>query len=793
MRRYLVVAVSLLTALYVISCDNGTDKNCPDGYHWDDSTGQCEVDTSEPDNAQDLDIVKDDALIEDGDTVMPDQIIPDDDIYTGSCLYATPGGTIAFDIAVHTVTIGAITVGGAVNDTLVAGELWAENDATKSEFLVAALTPALAGESFGFPAGTYNFYYRGVKANPTDPTPTGIAIREKVAITGAKTLDIDLPLYELSGGVTKNGGAFPALTGTDATDTKVTLTAGTYSFEVPQSEFASFTRVVPKGNYAVTFTGHLSDGAPLFTAKALFDGTAIAVTGATSAPIDLVTTIVSGTATIEGVAVDTGVLALAKNPPMEAISVALIPDLGATKSYNIEVLSNEGIAYTVIYLSSLADYPYSFQKILKWPDLAPATTGAVILDFGTVHGTISLGTAGGTFPALTTCTAAEAQCSRGRLKATSFAGGTVILKDLGVSGDDYAYSGLLVRRQKYCNDEACSAPTYSPRAFALTFDSYFNDIEGMTDYLPFTATVRVNNVESFQFTDGGGNFTDDLTLDAVLAPVAVSGTVTFNGTAAAAAPGDMLFARDVDTQSEVPVIDLGALTGGAYSFNLPAGSYHVVYKGDNYLGYEQRGVIDTDLTVSSAAVTGKTLDIGTAKIQLDLTVNGGAPADFLTARPEVDHYDLSAANDKNALGASVIPVVEAQPYPYIQVLKSSAWDIYLNFYIKEGNDSSVFRFPVTQLDNVSGDTVAAADIDIVPFTGTLTANGADINGATAARGFIEVSGETRAKIYFPPAGTAAARFLLAPDEYGTPNPQMTLGDGFDFAQRVQTSCIYVGQ
>ncbi len=792
MRRYLVIAVSLLTALYFISCDDGNTEKCPDGYHWDDLTGQCEVDTSEPDNdGQDIDIVKDDGLIEDGDNVIPDEIIPDNDAYTGSCLYATEGGSITFDVALHTVTIGAITVGGAVNDTLVAGELWAENDQTKAEFMVAELAPALTGETFGFAEGNYNFYYRGAKANENDPANTGVLIQQKVAITGAKTLDIDLPLYELSGSVTKNGGAFPALTGTDATDTKVTLKNGTYSFDIPFSEFGAFTRAVPKGTYTATFTGRLAAGAPLFTVRALFEGTAIEVTGATSAPIDLTTVTVSGTAAIEGVAVDTGVLAIAPNPPMEPIAVALIPDLSSTKSYNVEVIGNTGVAYSVIYLTALADYPYSFQKVIAWSDLLPATTGTIALDFGLLHGTISLNTAGGTFPALTSCTAAEAQCFRGRLKATSFAGGTVILKNLGVSGDDYSYSGLMVRRQKLCDDEACANPTYSPRAFALTFESYFNDIEGMTNYLPFNIKVSVNSVDSFQFTDGGGGFVTDMTLDPVVKAVTVDGTVTFNGVAAAAAADELLFVRDTDTQSETPVVNLGDLVGGAYSFKIPAGSYNVIYKGDFYLGYEQRAVIDTSLAVSGDDITGKTLDIGTAKIQLDLTANGVPLADFIAAHPEIDHYDFSAANDKNTIGSAVIPAIVAQPLPYIQVLKSPSWDIYLNLYIKEGNDLSVFRFFAGQLLNVTLDAVAQADFDIVAFTGDLTANGANIAGATTARGFIEVSGDTRAKVYFPPTATAPARFLLTPDEYSTPNPQMTLDGGFDFVQKIQSPCIYV--
>ncbi|HOW52268.1 MAG TPA: hypothetical protein PLV42_09530 [bacterium] len=793
MRRYLVLAGCLFTLLYAGSCDSDSTGNCPVGYHWDDLTGQCEQDTSEPDNEKDIDIVKDDPLVEDADDIVTDEILPDADSYTGSCLYAVEGGSITFDVKIHALTIGAITVGGAADDTLVAGELWAENDDTKDEFKVADLTPALTGETFGLAEGTYNFFYRGAKANAADPSHTAVPMQEKVIIAAAKTLDIDLPLYELSGSVTKNGAAYPALTGTDATDTKLTIQSGTYSFEIPYSEFASFSRVMPKGNYTVSFTGRLAAGAPLFTGKALFGATAIALTGDTSAPIDLLTTTVSGTATVDGAAVDAGVLAIVKDPPLEPISVALIPDLSATKDYNVEVLSNTGITYVVVYLASLADYPYSFQKLVEWADLTPKTTGAVSLDFGLVQGTISLKTPGGPFPALTACTAAEAQCFRGRLKALSFSGGTVILKNLGVSGDDYTYEGLLVRRQKICDDDACANPTYTPRAFSLSFESYFNDIEGMTNYLPFSTKVAINGAETFQFTDGGGQFTDELTLDPVIAPVAVSGTVTFNGAAAAAAAGDMLFVRDVETQTETPVINLKDLAGGAYTFAVPAGSYHVVYKGGFYLGYEQRAVIDTDLTAAAADITAKTLDIGTAKIALGITVNGESLADYLTAHPEIDHYDLSAANDKNTIGSAVIPVVEAQPDPYIQVLKSPSWDLYLNLYVKEGSESSVFRSLVAQLVNVSTDTTAEKELAVVAFTGDLTANGAAVTGAATARGFIEISGDTRAKVFFPASGTQAARFLLSPGEYGTPNPQLTLDGGFDLMQKITAPCIFVEQ
>jgi len=356
----------------------------------------------------------------------------------------------------------------------------------------------------------------------------------------------------------------------------VTLQSGSYAFEIPYAEFASFTRTLPLGTYTATFSGNLSEGAPVFYGKVLFGNTALAVDGATSAPVDIVTAAVSGSVAVDGAAVDEGVLAIVKDPPLEPIATALVADLGAGKNYDVEVIANEGVAYTVIYLADAADYPYSMLRIAQWGDLAPAVTGGVTLDLGRVHGTLSLGAAGTPFPALTSCQPSEAQCTRGKLKATSMASGTVILKDLGASGDDHAYSALLVRRQKVCEDIDCTTFKYTAQPFSLIFESYFNDVAGMINYLPFATKVSVNGNDSFQFVSGS-DFTTDMQLDIVVAPTAVSGTVTFDGAAVSGATGDMLFVRDTTTQAETPVVNLSSLSGGVFSFRAPAGSYHVVY------------------------------------------------------------------------------------------------------------------------------------------------------------------------------------------------------------------------
>ncbi len=775
--------------LFVIACGGGGHK-CPEGYHWDDSTGQCEIDTNIPDEEQDHDIIRDDAAMPDEDVSDEDTLIPDADQYTGPCLFAEEGGLIVFDITLHTITFGPITVGGVSNDSLVKGELWAQDETTKSEFKVAELSPTLTGKTVHLAPGTYSFFYRGPKAQQTDPDHTAVLISQHVTVAGTMTLPLDLPLVTISGSVTKNGAAFPALTGAAATETKVTLQSGTYSFEIPYTSFADFTLTVPKGTYTASFSGHLSDGAPAFYAKFRSGNTAITVDSAASVPLDIVTATVNGNASIDGVALSGGMLAIVKDPPLEPLSAILVGNLGSSTTYNTEIIANEGITYTVIYLAKQEDYPYSMIRLTQWSEFSPATTDSVVLDFGRVSGTISFKTAGGPFPALTLCQPTEAQCTRGRLKAMSMASGTVILKELGASGDDYTYSALLVRRQKVCKDPECTDFDYTPQPFSLYFESYFNDIAGMTNYLPFTTKVSVNSIDAFQFVSGS-DFTTEMQLDIVVSPVTVSGTVTFEGSPVSGATDDMLFIRDTTTQTETPVVNLGSLSGGTYSFMAPAGTYHVVYKGSHLFGYDQRGTISTDLSIGTSDISGKTLDIGAAKIQLNFTVNGGSVADFVAAHPAITGYDFSAANDKNTLGNSAITPVAAEPYPYFKLLKSSAWDIYLNLYVTEGTETSVFRFPLAQLTNVSGDTMVQKALAIVPFEAGLSANGASVNGSGASRALLEITGDTRAKVFFPPTGNA--HLFLSPATYANPSPQMTLGSGFDAAQRIITNCLFVSE
>ncbi len=786
MVRYgLVIGVLFLL---LVACGGGGHR-CPEGYHWDDTTGQCEIDTNIPDEGEDRDIVKDDDPIPDEESIEEDTILPDDD-YTGPCLFAQTDGTVTFDVVLHTVTFGPITVGGVSNDGLVTGELWAQDETTKSEFKVATLSPTLTGKTVHLAPGTYSFFYRGPKAHPDDPDHTAVVMAQHVAVAGTMTLPLDLPLVTVSGSVTKNGAAFPSLTGDAAAQTKIILQSGSYSFEIPYSDFANFSISIPKGTYTVTFVGHLSDGAPAFYGKVLFGNTALAVDSATSIPIDITTITLNGTASVEGVPLSSGILAIVKDPPLEPISAVLIGNIGATQNYAAEIIANEGITYTVVYLANLSDYPYSMIRLTQWSEFSAATTGSVVLDFGRVSGTISFKTAGSPFPALTSCQPTEAQCTRGRLKAMSLASGTVILKDLGATGDDYTYSALLVRRQKVCKNLECTDFEYTPQPFSLYFESYFNDIAGMTNYLPFTTKVSVNGIDNFLFVSGS-DFITEMQLDIVITPVTVSGTVTFDGTPVSAATNDLLFIRDTTTQTETPVVNLGSLSGGAFSFMAPAGSYHVVYKGAHLFGYDQRGVISTDLAIGSSDITDKTLDIGIAKIQLNLTINGDTVADFINAHPAITRYDFSAANDKNTLGNSAITPVAAEPYPYFKLLKSSAWDIYLNVYVTEGSETSIFRFPITQLANVSGDTMVQKALTVVPFEALLTANGASVNGNGASRATLEITGDSRAKVVFPPTGNA--RLFLLPATYANPSPQMMLGAGFDVTQRIITDCLFVSE
>jgi len=791
MRHLFAVITGAALLLLGVSCSSGGSESCPAGYHWDDATHQCEPDTSEPDNEQDIDTATDDSLPDDAVDELADTLVPDDDVYTGPCILAREGDAVAFDVKLHAVTIGTITVGGVDDDAHVAGELWGKNEATGSDFKIATLVPSLSGTVIEFPAGTYKLFYRGPKSAPTDPDNTMVDMDKKLTVTAAATLNIDLPLYVLQGSVTKNGAAFPALAAGEDTATSITFTSGSYSFTVPYAEFGAFTRVMPAGTYTVSFTGHLAGGAPLFTGRVYLGDTALKLTEALSEPIDIVTTTVAGPVVMDGATVDSGVLAIVRNPPFESISLALISDLGADQNYSAEVIANEGITYVVTYLSDIADYPYSFQKIAEWKDLA-ADSGSVALDMGRIHGTISLRTAGGPFPALTSCTVDEPLCTRGKLKVMSIAAGTTTIKDLGISGDDYAYEALVLRRQRVCADIDCTTYDYAPLSFSLIFDGYFNDVAGMTNYLPFSVRLNNNGTENFQFTDGSGGFTTDMTLDLVVVPTQVSGTVTYNGAALPETDDDLLFLRDVDTQTETPVARLKDLTGGAYSFFAPAASYHVVYKGASLLGYEQKGVVNTDLTVGDTDITAKIVDIGTAKMGLDLTVNGLSLAELLTAYPAIDRYDFSAANDKNTLGSSVITATQVESHPFFLVLRSPSWDLYLNLHVKEGSDDSIFRFPIAQLVDVSADTVVQGDLKAVAFTGNLTANGAAVTGAASSRGFIELSGTgSRAKAFFPPIGTQATRFFLAPQTYNTPTPQITVDDGFDVSLKIDAPCILV--
>lgn len=792
----------ILTAalLVFVSCSSSSKHNCPTGYSWDEAIGDCKQNIIEnPDETTDTDgIKKDGDTPKDGDAVVTDEPT-DADTYTGSCSPVGPGETIKINIIQHKLTIGTITVAGAADSAKLKGELWGENSTTLSAFKIADINSSLSGKSFAIAEGSYNIYYKGKS------TDTKISIKKAVPVTTDTTLDIDLPLYEFKGKITKNDAAFPVLSDTEKSATKVKISSKTYTFEIPYADFAGFTLTVPSGKYTAAFEGYLKTGGTVFKGAVLTETTAIDVSVATEKDINIKTVTYSGNITVDGAAVPLGKLAIVKQPPLDDVASIIADNASTAKTYSIEMIANDsgaadtGMDYWVIYYpDGLTAYSESFQRITQWTTVKAAKTLDISLDFGRIHGKLSFN--GGAFPDITKCAdpVNDKRCTRGKLKIQDFNGGVALIKNLGISGTDYNYDAVVVRRTKYTDDtQNPPVSSYIMKEYTIQFESSLNDISKAEEYQPFTFDVQKNlafcDKSSQTCSDTAAVYTSEKSLDFDISPKQISGTITHNKNQITVTKDDMILLRDTVSGIETAVINLKNSTDGSFSFYAPTGEFDILYKGSELIKSDQKIVVDTAFSVTKD-LTDKEIDIKSNKLTLNIKVNGKLFFDFASENTAIDHYEFIAFPEK-AAQPYVLNMTQVNPNPYIEVFSNLTWSVYIVFYVKSGTQLSTFRFPVAEIPGLTADSSIDTAFDLTGFSAALQADAADMSDATDYRGILnmELSGKNKIAAYFPSKGTETAVLFAVPGDYKSPVPSIMLNEGFDIKQEINIDCIHVGK
>jgi len=790
MKRFLVILVLLSVAL-LNSCGGGTEKKCDEGYTLID--GECVKDSNgNNDEYIPIDDEQPDNNTPDGDADDTTDEVEDADEnpYTGNCIEIEKDGTLNIDIETKVLTIGTVKLKGTEKTDADYGELWAENKGTLSEFKVADVDGDLSGKSFDFPEGRYNFFFRG------DSADNRLAIAQDIEIISDRTLDIELPIYHLTGAVKKNTAAIAVDAGQEAT-TMVKLKSGTYEYSIPYADFAAFDIVVAEGTYSVSYEGQLSAGGPAFKGSVTLADGNIEVTAETAKDINIETVTYSGNAVNKGYDVAAGQIAIVETPPFNDLSAVIVPDL-ATKAYSVEVIKNSG--YDVIYLPETDSYPTKYIKLETWDDFSGNKSQDVELDFARLHGSVTfLGNA--VLPSASNCDLGEG-CSRGKLKVVGFDATSLLVKDFKATGDDFTYEVLLVRGTETEIPDPANPPDgtkleYNPKTYRMVFESHLNNVSNGFTSIPFTMTLKhLNNdglgVPNFTFQDTELNMLTEREINFNIAPLVVEGTVTLNGSAFTSDKDDFIILKD-ETGIETPVVNIKDLTDGKFSFMAPSGEYDVIYSGTGILNSEFRTYIDEGMDINSN-MTDAEFDLRTAKILLDFDVNGTPFKEWIAGREDVDNTTIVINPDKTAATYLIDVTTPSEGAPYGEVLSGSKINAYLDIFLKnaETENKSFTRSVLLAAHQMTSDKTAEVPIDLTPFKTIITLNGTKIAGTTEYQAIMKISGSNKTELYYPSTG-ASINAMFKSGEHKSPLPEILLNDGFDTKQEIAIECIYLAE
>ena len=793
MKKFSVLIIACLL-LFSVSCGgSGDEKDCPAGYKWDGTECVPDSTVTQPD---------DDPIIDDRDkNGFPDEendedtdedIDEDTDPYTGECTPVKAGGNLDIDVVTHTVTIGDVTINGTSNDSLLYGNLWGRNTATLSEFKLSEINGDLPGKKYDFPKGTYDFFFR------VSDFDNIVNIRENVNVSTDLTVDLDIPLYHLTGSVKRNGSTFTVDEEFEDV-TEITIRSGSYEFAIPYSDFSGFDILVPAGKYSVYFKGQLATGRPAFEGTVLGSDNGIEVDDDTAYDINIQTAVYSGTVengqnTYE---VNTGQLILAENPPMGAKTTVVIEDL-AEKNFSVTVI--KGNSYSLLYLPEADTYPTRYIGLETWSDTNnPNTNGnKVTLYFSRLYGTVSF-LGGGNLPTVENCTGAG--CSRGKLKLIGFDMSSYLIKDFGVEGADLSYDALVVRSTPTVvpdpdGGEGATKTVHNPRNYYMVFESHLNDIEGVFNHIPFEVKLRyLNNennlVSNFNFQNVDETFSPERSINFNISPFLVEGTIKIDGNAFETDEPDYIVVKN-EMGMEIPVVKISDTSNGLYSFFIPEGDYDIIYHGTGALNSEFKTNIEQNITISSN-LPSLDLNLTTVRLFARFEVNGMEFADWAGDTKSVDSYAFLINPDKTAATYYLDVNFPETGVPYAKVLAGSTLNIYLEAYIK--NDSAgnrnLLRMPMLLGQQILSDTNLDMPLSLVPFTTSITLNGKAVTGATDFVAALRIPGQNRTEIYYPPDGDNKTDALLKKGEHRTPRPEIMLNDGFNTKQSIQTNCIYV--
>ena len=794
-------SILLISALFlVVSCGGGSkDSNtsCPDGYHW--SGADCVKDGSG--DTGDSTVTDTDTPTDDGDTA--DDTEPDEDAdteendseqsdYTGDCTEIRSGDTYEINVETKKLTVGEVKINGEALGSDAYGEIWAENKGTLDEFKVGDVNSELSGKTMNFPKGRYNFAYRPVSS------ANKVVIAENIDLmSGDRTLDFDLPLFHLKGKVVNNSDAVFTVEEAYQDSTQLVLKTGTFEKILPYSEFAGYDLLLPKGNYSVYFKGQLAAGQGNFEGTVFDNSSALAIEEDTDKDIKIQTINFAGSIVKDGYAVSGGQLVLVENPPLGSVSGVVVSDLSDATSYNVTVTA--GADLYLLYLPETGSYPVRYIKLETWnAGTADPSAHNITLDFGRVYGKIKF-LGGNDFPTVSKCT--EADCTAGKLKAVGFDASSFVIKDFGtdtVPDEDgnITYEGLLVRRLPITDSEG--NVQYLQKTYSMNFESYLNDVSGIFLGLPFAvpatyANSEGNQVSSFSFAvtqaDGTTTWLAEKEMDLNVAPSRVAGKITLNGSAFETEKADFIKLKD-ESGIEYPVLNLSEISGGNFSFYVPAGTYDVIYDGQSIISADFKTYIERGLEVV-ADNNSHDFEIKTGKVTFDFNVNGTPFAEWVEKQKALEDIGLAVNIDKTA-NDFVLDLSKKDGKYVAEVLLGSTVNAYLElaFVDKVASEKSYSRIPLLSSHNMTSGTTVKNDLTLIDFNLAVKLNGNAVKASDYAAK-LRIQGSNSSEIYCPAEGSVGAFFKKG--EYKTPVPELYLNEGFDTKQGIALDCIYFGE
>lgn len=785
--KKLLIILTLLSFSLFYSC-GGSEKKCDEGYSLID--GECVKDTTgnnddyiPVDNEQPDDTTDD----EDGDDSLDEKNDSDEEPYTGTCIEIEKDGTLNVDITTKALTIGTVKLKGTEKTDGIYGQLWAENTSTLSEFKVSNIDADLSGKTFGFPEGEYNFFFRENSAD------NRISIVEGIEITSDRTLDVELPIYHLTGSVKKNSAVITVDAEQEAS-TLVTLKSGTYEYTIPYADFAAFDIVVAEGTYSVKFEGQLTAGGSVFKSSVTLTDGDIEVMAEAARDINIETVTYSGNAVNKGYNVEIGQLAIVETPPFNDLSAVIIPDL-TTKAYSVEVIKNSG--YEVIYLPGADSYPTRYIKLETWDDFSGNKSHDISIDFARLYGSITF-LNNSILPSVSKCDLGEG-CSRGKLKVVGFDATSLLVKDFGTTGNDFTYEVLLVRRTETVvpdpENEGSTIVAYNPKTYRMNFESHLNNVTGGFTSIPFTISLKYPNndglqVPNFTFQNVSEEYLLEREINFNIAPLTVEGSITLNGSAFVSDKDDFIILKD-ESGIETPAINIKDFTDGTFSFMVPAGEYNVIYSGSGILGTAFRTNIDEGFDISSNK-SDVVFDLRTAKILLDFDVNGTPFNEWAASREDLEKT-MIVVNPKNTAAAYLIDITTpGEGVPFGEILAGSKVNAYLDCFFKNDNKDSFTRTALLAGHQMTSDTAAEIPVNMTPFKTILTLNGKKISGTTEYQAMFKILGNNKTELYYPSSGSAI-NAMFKSGEHKSPNPEIVLNDGFDTKQAITFGCIYLSE